>query len=597
MIAWKKFLCCCVWSGACVTASLAQPAGTPPAQAASATPAPAAPAPAPAATPRLLRHIIIAESAEAIQALVPVPGTGFVLLSPDFATFDLADLSKRLAPGEGRPIEEKLLAAIAQVIEIFFKQAGYANAAAIIPTQSIAEGHVRVLVTRGEKTAAAKPATEWKVRKIDTQGGKWFSESLLKQKLRLEQGELVRFSELEQAINWTNNNPYRRIRVHVEPVPGSAAEADITVSVLDVLPLRVAATVDNSGNEAIGDRRYIGSVSYANLWGLDHQLSYQYITTNKGQFFHVHGLDYRVPLPWRHYLQLSASYLESKPEFLGGVFVSKGESINADLRYTMPLREGDHSLEASAVLSFKQTNNNLLFFGATAQTTKTDIVQLTTSLTGVWRDKRGAWAAGANLTASPGGVTPLNTTAAFDASRHGGFDSARIGATASYVYLAVSGQRFQNLAPGWDLSLRAAAQISQANLLSSEQFNIGGANSVRGFRENRFSGDNGYSFTGEFLVPTWRVNLPRISKTRGPLEARLLGFFDFGDTSVRRNLTNDHSRHALASTGLGLRSNLSYHFSLTADYGWQLSQPSEAERAAGLRRERGIGHVKATLAF
>ena len=26
MIAWKKFLCCCVWSGACVTASLAQPA-------------------------------------------------------------------------------------------------------------------------------------------------------------------------------------------------------------------------------------------------------------------------------------------------------------------------------------------------------------------------------------------------------------------------------------------------------------------------------------------------------------------------------------------------------------------------------------------
>ncbi len=594
MMSWKKILPSWLCASLAVAGLAAQSPSTP---AVAPSPATAAP-PAATAPVRLLRHILVAESVEAAQTLFAAPDSGFVVLSPGLATYDLAELSKRLAPGVNQPIEEKILAGIKQVIEIFFKQASYPKAELVYPSQNIAEGDLRVIVNLGEKdaTVAAPPVTKWIIRNIDTQGGRWFNEAQLRRNLQIEPGQLIRYGDLEQAINWTNNNPYRRIRVHLEPVPGSG-EVDVTINVLDALPLRVSASVDNSGNDAIGKLRYIASANYANLWGRDHQLGYQFVTTDKGQFFHVHGFDYRVPLPRRHSLQFSGSYLEAKPEFYGGVLVNKGQSINADLRYTVPLRTGDNSLEASATLSFKQTNNNLLFFGATAQTTKTDIVQLTTGLTGVWRDKRGAWGVAANLTASPGGATPLNTTAAFDAARHGGVDSARIGATASYAYFNVSAQRLLNLAPGWDFVARGAAQVSQANLLSSEQFNIGGANSVRGFSENRFAGDNGYSLSGEFLVPPWKLNIPRISKFRGPLEARLLSFVDFGDTSIRRNLTNDHNSHSLASTGLGLRSSLSYHFSLTADYGWQLSQPSPQERAAGFRRERGVGHLKATLAF
>ena len=591
MMFWKKALLCGLFLGMTVMRSADQPAPNP-----APTPSAAAPAPAPL---RLLRHILVAENVEAAQALAPERVSGFVVLSPGLATYDLAELSRRLATGENKPIEQGILSGIKQVIEVFFRQLGYNAATVDYPSQNIAEGHLRLIVTLGEKTPieAAKPVSVWTVRNIDTKGGKYFSESLLRNKLQLEQGQKVQMSDLAQSLDWTNNNPYRRVRVHIEPVPNSTAEADVTISVLDALPLRLTGSYDNGGNDAIGNHRYVGSVTYANLWGRDHQIGYQFITTDKARFFQVHGLDYRVPLPWRHNLQFSASYLEAKPEFFGGVFVSKGETINADLRYSLPLRNGENSLEASATLSFKQTNNNLLFFDAIAQTTKTDIVQLTAGLNGVRRDKRGAWAFGANLTMSPGGATPRNTTAAFDASRHGGVDSARIGATASYVYATLSAQRLLAISPGWDFVARATGQISQANLLPSEQFNIGGANSIRGFRENVSSGDNGYLLTGEFMVPGWKLNIPRLSKIRGPLESRLLAFVDLGDTSLRRNLTNDHSRAALASTGVGLRANLAYHFSLTADFGWQISQPSPAQRVAGVERERGRGHVKATLAF
>jgi hemolysin activation/secretion protein len=332
-------------------------------------------------------------------------------------------------------------------------------------------------------------------------------------------------------------------------------------------------------------------VSYANLWGLDHQVGYQFITTDQARFFQVHNLDYRVPLRWRHYLQFNALYLEAKPEFFGGVLVNKGESINADLRYTIPLRTGDSSLEAFGALGFKQTNNNLLFFGDIAQTTKTDIVQFTGGFSGVRRDKRGAWGYSLAVTASPGGLTPRNTSTAFDAARHGGVDSARLGATASYIYANVSLQRVVALAPGWDLMARGTAQISQANLLASEQFNLGGANSIRGFRENVSAGDNGFAVSGELMAPPLKLALPRLSRTRGPLESRLLAFVDFGDASVRRKLGLASARPALASAGVGLRGSLSYHFSFTADFGWQLS------RLAGAPRERGLAHLKATLAF
>ncbi|MBL9189292.1 MAG: ShlB/FhaC/HecB family hemolysin secretion/activation protein [Opitutaceae bacterium] len=548
-----------------------------------------------------MRNVLVAESVESAQSLFVAPDSGFVVLSPAFATFDLAELSKRLSAGLNQPIEEKLLAAIAQVIELFFKQAGYPAAGAVIPTQNISNGQIRVIAVIGEKgkAEATKPVTEWKIRNIDSKGGRWFSESLLRRKLQLEQGQLVRFSDLAQSLDWTNNSPFRRVHVHLEPVPNSVNEADATISILDALPLRLNLTVDNAGNEFIGKRRFIAGISYANLWGLDHQVGYQFVTTDQSRFLQVHGIDYRVPLPRRHILQVSANYLEAKPELLGGAFVSKGESINADIRYLIPLRTGENSLEASAALSFKQSNNNLLFGTDSVQATKTDIIQLTTSISGVWRDKRGVWGLGANFTLSPGHLSPRNTTESFDGYSYDiergnrpVRDSSRIGAKASYAYASFSVQRLLNITPGWDILVRGAAQYTNSRLLPSEQFNIGGANSVRGYRENRFSAENGFAVSSELLVPSWKLVLPRISKSRGPLESRFLLFFDMGDTYEASKRPSDLTHHtALSSAGFGLRSSLSYHFNFSADYGWQLA------RIQGLERERGVGHIKATLAF
>jgi len=421
-------------------------------------------------------------------------------------------------------------------------------------------------------------------------GARWFSESLLREKLRIERGGIVRFSELDNAISWTNSNPFRRVRVHLDPVPNTG-EADLSIAVQDAFPLRLSASFDNSGNEILGENHYTAAVSYGNMWGKDHQLSYQYITTSLPKYYQGHGLDYRVPLPWRHHLQFSASYVKASPALYDGLIILNGETITSDLRYTLPLRTGNNPAELFAALTFKESNNNLDFGGVTVSPTKTDIFQFTSGISTVYRDKRGAWAFGASITLSPGGINSRNTDTAFDGFRHGGEDSARLGARASYYYGGITVQRLLTLAPGWDLMSRGVAQASQANLLASEQLSIGGATTVRGFRENVFSGDHGFLISNDLMAPPLKKNLPYISKTRGPLETRFLAFFDAGNTAARHRYPSDPHRVALMSAGVGVRMSLSTNFSLNADYGWQISHlPTPVE-------DHSRGHVRATLAF
>jgi hemolysin activation/secretion protein len=167
-----------------------------------------------------------------------------------------------------------------------------------------------------------------------------------------------------------------------------------------------------------------------------------------------------------------------------------------------------------------------------------------------------------------------------------------MGAKARYVYGSLSAQRLFKISPGWDLVSRAVVQVSQANLLPSEQLSIGGSSTVRGFNESVFSGDHGYVFTTDLLLPAFKIPMPAaIAKRRGPLETRFLVFFDAAHTGVRHRFRADTKRAALASEGVGVRLNLANNFSLTADYGWQItSLPYKTD-------ERSRGHIKATLAF
>lgn len=539
-------------------------AGTGFAQATAGTPAPAAPVAAPAAPN--IRQIIITDSIEAAQQQNALPDRGYVVVQPSVSFLDEKELAKRLAAGEGRPAEERLLAGIALVVENYAREKDFPIASAVIPPQNMAGGTVRVALLRG------------KIRDIKLPNARWFSQSLLREKLRLERGEAVKISELDRAINWTNSNPFRRVRVHIQPV--DAGEADIIVGVEERLPVRLTASYDNTGNEILGENRYTAGVTFGNAWGKDHQATYQFITSDDIGIFRAHAVDYRIPLRWRHVLNFSGSYVLASPTFFDGYFTQKGESINAEAKYIIPFRHQGWRGELSGALTFKETNNNLEFGGTPQLSATINVLTGTFAAAAIREDKRGHWLISTTLVGSAGDFNSRSTRDRFDTSR--------LGANPNFYYAQVSGQRVTNLTPRLTSTARGLFQLASTNLVPTEQFSLGGLSTVRGYEERILTGDTGYSLTHELQ---YRLNPLTLGKRLPKMDWAGLFFADYGRVMQKSPLRGQRKSDFLLSAGVGVRASIGQYFSASVDYARQI----EEVELPGASHDRI--HVRATISY
>lgn len=508
----------------------------------SATQAPAATATGPA-----IRQIIVTEGVQAAQALPEIPGGDYVIVQPSVSFLDRQELARRLANGEGQPATQQLLSGIALVVETYAKEKGFPIASAVIPPQNLAGGTVRVALLRG------------KIRDIKMEGANWFSESLLRRKLSIERGATLQLSELDRAIAWTNSNPFRRVRVHVQPV--SATEADLIVGVDERMPLRLTASYDNTGNAILGENRYAAGLTYANLWGRDHQATYQFITSDDIDVFRAHVLDYRVPLPWRHVFNASASYTQVNAAIDEEV-AQKGESITADAKYIVPFRAGRWRGELNGGISFKQTNNNLEFTRFEYQfTSLIDVLTANFGGAAIREDKRGHWLVTANLVGSAGTFNSRSTREKFERGKSG--------ANPRFYYTQLSAQRSSTVTPTITATLRALIQFSSSSLVPTEQLSLGGLATVRGYEERILSGDSGHWITHEL-----QKRFPSISlgKRLPTLDLAALYFIDYGLINVRVPDIGQRESDYLFSAGVGLRASLGNHLSASVEYARQIEE-------------------------
>ena len=101
-------------------------------------------------------------------------------------------------------------------------------------------------------------------------------------------------------------------------------------------------------------------------------------------------------------------------------------------------------------------------------------------------------------------------------------------------------------------------QVANEPLVPIEQFSLGGALSVRGYRQDALLGDNGLFSSAEI-----RANVLRIPKWSTSLE--LTPFVDFGKVWNSDDLSFD--QNTLVSLGIGLRLLVSDRFAARLDYG------------------------------
>ncbi len=525
-----------------------------------------------------LTKLLLADSEPKVLALPPESGGGVPVYAAELSLFDDAGFRAAVVPFIGQPISNELLNGLIKAINEHAQKNDRLIAKVLIPTQDITRGTLRFVVLLG------------RYNELMIQGNRWFSKKLLEERLGLKPGDEIRLSTLEGAVNWANTNPFREVKVMVSELPNEPGKANLVVGVKERVPFRAIVSIDDTGNQVIGEYRLTAAFQHGNLWGLDHLGSYQYITTKDTKVFQAHALDYRIPLRWRHFLQLSGSYVTTHPLFGDGLLLQTGKNISSNLRYTVPLRTGNEPRDVYFGVSYKHGNNNLEFDPELTKyqvfQTNTDTFQLFAGFSNLSRDKRGAWAFAANVFASPGNINSRNTDEALQAY------GSRIGASASYVYGNISVQRLQKLGTsGWDVFSRATLQAATSNIVTGEHLSIGGSATVRGYDENIYAAEQGFVFGTDVMTPEWKQSLPFLRKTAPPLQTRFTVFYDAAQVEYKHRDPSDIPFAPLASTGIGLRSSLGNNFSFSADYGWQLTNLPQVQRS------HARGHVKLVLAF
>lgn len=481
----------------------------------------------------------------------------------------------------GQPMTLGSINSLAREIVLFYRRHDRPVVDVIVPEQDITHGVLQLIVIEG------------RVGQVRAEGNRWFSSRLIERSVRAAPADVIRAGQLREDLEWLNQNPFRDVNVTFTPgsEPGST---DLLLKTEDRFPVRFYVGYEDSGNDLTGDERALAGFNWGNVFGLGHQLSYQFTSSSDlfdtGADFdnlRAHAVSYLAPLPWRHTLLLFGGYSESEAE--AAPFNLQGTSWQVGIRYTVPLPSiGRHYRhEVYGGFDWKQSDNTLDFGFIPVNATTTDIGQWVAGYRSSLSDRWGRWTLGNELVWSPGNW--------FGHQNDADYQAVRPGSSADYTYFRLDLGRVTRLPWDFSLSNQLTAQWSSTNLQGSEQLAFGGYSSVRGYDERELNNtDEGWIIRNELRAPPFSA-LRFFGFTGADDKLQFLGFFDYGSARARTgNIIRQDGRavasETLASIGPGVRYTISNHLSLRADYGMQLND-------AGNDRRSSRWHIGVTLSF
>lgn len=534
-----------------------------------------------------------------------VKGTG--ILPQDLPMLDDPVIKDRLAEFLGKPVTQGSLKAINRVIINWYREKKYPFVDVATPAgQDVTNGTIQVVVVETRFSG-----------KIGARGNKWFSSDFLVSQVRLKPGDRINIEKLEDDKNWINQNPFRLVNI-VANRGDEAGTTDLTVdTVQEKIPVRAYVGYNNSGQFILGHDRWEFGFTWGNALWLDDQFSYQLSTSNdfwhnREQFygkedrptFVGHTLSYEIATGWRDKITIYGSYLESSP-LLGPYLGFAGTDASAGIRYTTKLpstRKFDEKI--SAGYEFKTSNNNLEFGGFLVSDVTTEVDQFFIEYDATNRDDYGQTDLTNTFVFSPGGLTDGNTNRLYALQTCGAVHCA--GApSANYVYDHIVLTRVTGLPQGEPLAnslgwfggatsiTRLVAQVSNGNLIPSEQLGVGGVDTVRGYDTRVANGSEGIFISEELRTPGFSLAHLLLNTNSPWNDLTQLGvFWDYGSVWDNDTAPGAASSTQLQSVGLGfhLLSGPDQNVRIDLNYGWQL------RKLPGAEDHSQFGHVAVTIA-
>lgn len=435
---------------------------------------------------------------------------------------------------------------VANAVTFIYKNEGYILARAYIPKQEVIDDVVTIAVLEG------------KLGDVEVSGSKYYSESYIRGWFKHLKGTAVKEDEIDRAILLAGDTPSLNISSVLKrgKKPGTA---DLALNIKDSsLPIKLYFDYDNHGKPLVSRDRFGVNLQVTDPI-IGSTLSLKGITGNSFNNTFYGGIDYHLPVNYRG-TRIGARYINADYLVGGdfGILGIKGESRILGVYVSHQIiRSRNRNLKATLGFDYKHMFEYIL----DTQRSNDDISNTYLRLDYDGFDRFN----GKNYLS-------LNYSHGFN-KLFGALDeddpvASRVGADGRFDKFNVDYARVQRIWKDLTLLLKGSSQYSFNSLVYAEQFNIGGANTVRGHQLSKYTGDHGYSISAEIYSP-----LPFISeKTIGGWKISELFqaviFGNHGGVYTVDPIAGEAKNDFLSSVGVGARLYLFDRASVMLDIGY-----------------------------
>lgn len=437
------------------------------------------------------------------------------------------EINTIIEPYKNQNINGETLKKIADDITQIYLNKGYITTRAIV--ENVIDEVALIRVDEGE------------IEAIEIEGTKRL-DNYVRQRISLGTKTPLNSGNLEDQLRLLKTDPLiDNIEATLRPGNGEK-QSILVVKVSEADPFFATMGIDNYSPPSIGASQMTFLAGYGNVLGFGDSLSVSY-QPRLENWTGTYNLDFFYNAPvnaMNGSVQARVSIQENT--VVEGDFQEldiSGESQFYELSYRQPLIRTPREEFALSVGMSYRNGQTFTFQGPTPfgvgpnedGITRTNVLSFGQDY--VKRETTGAWALRSQFRM---GVGLFDVTTSNRSNDPDGYFLAWLGQI----------QRVQLLNPDNLLIIQGDIQLSLDPLLPSEQFTIGGGQSVRGYRQNVRAGDNGFRFSIED-----RITLVR-NEEKFPV-FQIAPFFDMGAVwNAQGNPNFSANQRFIAALGLGL---------------------------------------------
>ncbi|WP_407181344.1 ShlB/FhaC/HecB family hemolysin secretion/activation protein [Bradyrhizobium sp. STM 3562] len=443
-----------------------------------------------------------------------------------------------LGPNRTADDVEKARAAL----EKAYHDKGLQTVSVAVPQQNVAGGTVILKVT------------ELKVGRLRVKNSRYFDLDKIKQGApSLKEGTVPNFGDVTKDIVSLNQWPDRRVTpaLRAGVTPGTV---DVDLNVEDTAPIHGSLELNNRQSPSTTAERIVGTVHYDNLWQLGHSFSFTYqVAPERRKDAEVFSASYlaRVPgVDWLSFLTYGVKSDSSVATVGGTNVVGPGEIVGERAVITLPTR--DHLFHTLSIGADFKHFDQTVSLGTDGFSSPVTYYPMVASYSATFQLDKSTTQMNASLTYNL--RTPSSSLQEFD--------NKRFNASPNFTHFNLDVSHTQELPEGVQLYGKVQSQLADGPLVSSEQFSLGGLDTVRGYLESEVLGDNGVAGSIELRSPdvgdVLQKNLKNETGQGAPRfntfnEWRFFVFTDAGQAMVLKPLPDQVSHFEEWSYGLGTR--------------------------------------------